>query len=356
MSLHVTNRHFIRGLVGLTLGTASCGPTGEDFSQSVPAPRATGAAGQGGDATGVKSDQHQDEFGEPFPFYTSSGGPLAVVARPEIVVWAESDRIQFCPAAGCGDDPAVRITESSLSEAPLPNTLAADGSRAYWLASGPDGPAARSCRFTQCSGAPETVLDAFSGPFFKGLVVADGTLYAFNEFGAFGCPASGCNRTPTRLFGVYDSGKFFMTADATGLYMGLDGEAHGTFHCAFGSCPPSLFAPLVTTVGQVAASDGNLYVLASTTIETCPVTGCGDAPTALASDQSNVTAMAADSSGVYWTVGGEDGSVLRCSLPRCAGGPVTVASGQANPVSVSVNDGYVYWANAGGSLMAAKKL
>jgi hypothetical protein len=74
--------------------------------------------------------------------------------------------------------------------------------------------------------------------------------------------------------------------------------------------------------------------------------------TTLATGQINVTSMAVDRFGLYWTKSqgadaGLTGEVLMCPLPDCVGGPRVLASAQANPVSISASQGHVFWVNRG---------
>ena len=63
----------------------------------------------------------------------------------------------------------------------------------------------------------------------------------------------------------------------------------------------------------------------------CPVTGCGNAPTVLASYPTwlGAGALAVDGTDVYWSmedVSGMWGQIVRCAMGGCGGAPVPLAS------------------------------
>ena len=81
----------------------------------------------------------------------------------------------------------------------------------------------------------------------------------------------------------------------------------------------------------------------------CAKGGCGGSPTTLASAQGSPTAIAVDSTNVYWTTG-TDGKIAKCAVGGCGGMPTVLASGEMDP---EAKDAISHRAHAFAALKAA---
>jgi len=106
---------------------------------------------------------------------------------------------------------------------------------------------------------------------------------------------------------------------------------------------------------EIAVDSTNVYwttTQADGSVMKCAISGCDDAPTAIATNQEFPWGIALDDAGgIYWTNGGASdaatGAVMRCDIAACAGGPTVVASSQAHPGGIALDSTRVYWANSG---------
>lgn len=83
----------------------------------------------------------------------------------------------------------------------------------------------------------------------------------------------------------------------------------------------------------------------------CPVSGCPDGATVLASGQAKPEHLSAGATHVYWTASA-GGQVLRCAKAGCGGAPEVIAAGQASPRGLEVSSAapgdarsFVFWTN-----------
>jgi len=284
---------------------------------------------------------------------------VAVTTDGTAVVWVEPTAVRACPASGCGTTvpPALNVTPFG---APVVDAVGIDQDSVYWLSSTTIQRCGRGgCATNETFAAlPPNAIGAW-----RQLAVRGGVVYAETRTAVYQCPVGGCGQTPTSIFGRPDDYGTPFAVDETGIFISVTGEGYGTYYCPFGGCPPTIGEPLSTPGGaRLAAAAGTVYMWEPQgNITSCPSTGCAGGATVLAPAQTTLTSLAADPSGVYWTISdGTTGSVLKCALPDCAGGPTTLAAGQANPVSLGVSEHLIVWANAGtadapGSVMGLAK-
>jgi hypothetical protein len=112
------------------------------------------------------------------------------------------------------------------------------------------------------------------------------------------------------------------------------------------------------TVGvrELAAANGTVFYSWSgqvgpafaRMIRACALSGC-TTPAKLTDTPVNadVVDMVADSSGVYWAVGGDQGAIWMCPGQACVGGARKLAENQANPFSLQLQGDFVYWGAMG---------
>jgi hypothetical protein len=152
------------------------------------------------------------------------------------------------------------------------------------------------------------------------------------------CPVGGCSGSPA----VVVSGRTgigAIAADATRIYWVELGTAVGG-----GKLPLRSY-----TNGQIVE---------------CTATGCGNAPTTLASYPTwlGAGAIAIDGANVYWSTedaGGAWGTIARCAIGGCAGTPTKVGSTatlKSPTLGLALDATRVYWTDPGsGKVFAVAK-
>ena len=89
---------------------------------------------------------------------------------------------------------------------------------------------------------------------------------------------------------------------------------------------------------------GNVYwtTYGDGTVRTCPASGCGGAPTTLASVQNSLASLAVDATNVYW-VNYQTGTVMKCGVGGCGGSPTTLWLGPAGLTAIAADGTNVYF-------------
>jgi hypothetical protein len=106
-------------------------------------------------------------------------------------------------------------------------------------------------------------------------------------------------------------------------------------------------------VGAITAANGLLFYaltgpFQARLIQACSTSGCTSRTTlADTPPKQDVVDIAADSSGVYWALGGDQGSIWMCPGTSCTGGARQIAGDQSNPFSLSLQGNFVYWGTMG---------
>jgi hypothetical protein len=120
--------------------------------------------------------------------------------------------------------------------------------------------------------------------------------------------------------------------------------------CEAAPCQPTVLASGTnpSTAGGLVVDSTNVYWLdsASGQVLACAKTGCGLAPTVLASGQGGPSGIAISGGTVYWT-NMTAGSVASCAVGGCAKSPTQVASGLVSPGGIAVDASNVYWVETG---------
>jgi hypothetical protein len=336
---------------------------------------------------------------------TTSGGTVlatgqaltALAVDANNVYWLENtlgttgapSQVKRCAISGCDNKPTT-VWESSV----FMSYLSVAGGQVWTTAS----PSVRSCPVGGCTGAASTFATIAMGDatYFESLAASESTVAWGTSAGVYACPLGGCaNSGPVELFPF--EGTVASLAIRGGLVYGLNlaadgiqgfGQLNQFFACSTSGCAdtgPTVLGAAKTN-GALALDDTNAYWIDSGTSNTgfagvkpdppsawadgavyaCPLSGCPGGPTALVKYPMwyASTAIAADSSGVYWTVGtvpeefdGYPGNLVRCSSTGCGGAPTvlaTLATGSTPAIALDENN--VYWIDvaAGAIMMRAK--
>jgi len=234
-----------------------------------------------------------------------------------------------CDAGGpCFAPPLALATGQS----PPPKLLAVDATNVYFT----DGHAVKECTIGGCGDAPTTLWSS-TYFFIQGIAAAIGNVYftAGTQYIA-SCGASGCNDTPTNLLTTLNTQFSGFAADDQSVYW----NGAGIHACALGGCneTPFTYASPPNAYGLGVDDEVIAWSEQSTTIVVCPKPGCSGGPLTLA--QSDWVGPIAIGAGiVYWIDQGQpngghkvpitqrtNGAVLACAATGCGGKPTVVAS------------------------------
>jgi hypothetical protein len=217
-----------------------------------------------------------------------------------------------------------------------------------------------------CSAASCTQTTAASGSGIVTVIsprlVGASLFYYSNDFGA---PSYAANSM--RCWSVSDGGcNGFASvngmppyaSDGVSLaYVPMSSGAPSTYVACPVTGSPCTPIGLTPTSGvlAVAASGGTFFTAWSglvgpnqvRQIQSCPLSGCTTAAKVTSTPLSEtVVGLAADSSGVYWALGGDGGSIWMCPGVSCTGGARQLAAQQAFPTSLQPFGNFVYWGAA----------
>ena len=268
-------------------------------------------------------------------------------------------QILRCPVGGCGGAPLVLASNLTQGSVQAPAAFASDGQSLYWSTlSGVE-----RCGLAGCGDQPQ----ALSQQETDGLAVFQGTLY-WTQFAAelYDCPVGGCGGSVTTLWSAgYSPCDVGVAVDASGIYWVAQGPAT-LYSCPLGGCggtPTTLMASTETVAAarEVALDANNVYFTDGNPmigmIVACAKSGCGPAPTVLASALDAPVGITTDGINVYWTETGPDflagspvtgtGSVRKCAVGGCGNAPINIATGLTSPGAIALDDAYVYWTEAG---------
>jgi hypothetical protein len=327
-----------------------------------------------------------------------------------------------CMGGACQQGVCVPLPAGVLASGQLtPSSIVVDEINVYWVNESPstvEGPRQiLKCAKNGCNNQPTviaTLIDGVAWPYNneRGLAVDTRNIYWEDCWqpiglpsGLFSCPIAGCNSGPPAElrqfedFGdialsgnhVFAIGAPILGADGnpvpvsrTKTGAGLSGVGPWqVFGCAIDGCDPGADAapsvlwstpqdPNIASIVGVALDTSNAY-FASTingTILTCPLTGCGGAPTVLSPDSLMADAgqllpwrLATDEANVYWDLtryetnlaGPAEGQVLACAKAGCNGSPTVLASGLRNPWGLVTDGTNVYFLEHGDTRTANAK-
>jgi hypothetical protein len=291
--------------------------------------------------------------------------PVALASAPGIaglttdgttLYWPAGASVYSCLGSGCSGTPFV-ITNKGPSK---PATILEVAGSVYWLGVGLYGAAINTCPVSGCgSNTPLTVpkANAITG----GLATDGQRLYwAFlapdggNDTPLFDCPLSAISLC---MPASYESQSAYTPATANPAYsIASNGSSVVWLEGTDGNVSACPAASSCSKVTNLASNRSNLSILAvdssraywfdSAGLSSCTISGC-TSPTPIAAGSGN--SIATDGTDVYWTSGT---SVMRANA---AGTVDTVASNQPGASYVAVDSARVYWAVNTGWVMSVAK-
>jgi hypothetical protein len=227
-----------------------------------------------------------------------------------------------CSVAGCNNTPEL------LSDHPALSLAVADGSL-YVIP--PYSCQLEACLTSGCATPPNLLWSNDSGTTLTAgqAVAADARdVYWTTMSMVMRCARGGCNGDPTILVSRADVvwGLGPIALDTSNVYFGHDNSYES---------------------GQ--RRDGEILA--------CAKTGCAGSPRLVGPSPEGPSSLATDGINVYWTERDtslsygttNDGLLRKCPVAGCGDGPTTMASGFGRPSTVAVDGDYVYWTDAGAS-------
>ena len=153
-------------------------------------------------------------------------------------------------------------------------------------------------------------------------------------------------------------GPISVATDGAYLYWvneGLASVMGGVMGCPLSGCgtAPTQLASGRASPQGLAVVAGNVFwneqPAGGTQVFRCATGGCGGSPTLLATDQGSGTFtywLTADATNVYWA---DTGKVLKCPATGCGTNPTLVA-GSPTPFGVAVDATNIYWSTQNGQV------
>jgi hypothetical protein len=234
--------------------------------------------------------------GGPAEVVASSGtpGPWGIVVDATYAYWfsGRGQRVLRCPKGATGCTPTV------ISAPATPSQIAIDGNDVYWWASGD----VVACSIDGCRDQPTVLATGVTTSGFVA-VATDGTsVYwaAGNDVGK--CPVGGCGDASTILATGLVMSAPSIALDHQNVYWtednGRSPMGGAVFRCAIGGCDggPDLLAGDAGDPEQLVTDGTRVFFIQDpnppfltgsrnpTAVVTCPIDGCGSAPTVLYAD------------------------------------------------------------------------
>ncbi len=289
---------------------------------------------------------------DPVTLTTTLALPSAVRGVGQNLYVLRTGGIDRVPKAGGA--PVSLVTPGTLSGVvSLPYALAVDPNYAYFFAAGGAATTVFRCALGGCFTIPQALVPTgISNPL---AIDVDATTLAwgatYQEIKS--CASASCTAASTLAPSEEGRTQISLTK---GYVVWANEFNRAVYRCERVGCtaPTELAGSnvLASPPGPLVVYGDTAYFATSASIYSCAVAGCGGAPTAIAQMPGVASAIAADASGVYWTVpaAGNAGVVASCGAGKtCGATPVLVASARANPVSLALDDTAVYWVEADGA-------
>lgn len=300
--------------------------------------------------------------------------PFSLEMNATRAIWYDREAVLSCRLADCANTAPIvlHLLENTNGFLPQfsPQQLAIVGEN-FYFGRCPSG-STNDCGIGRCSltGCRDTGLAWLSTQQYDRRVAlvtsGPGAIYSYSPGNALNLVrtslADGSSNQPPinyrdYLQAVYVDSVDLVYVDDNPSQANPDG---GLYRCPAAGCSGSRQRLLPPPVKQLTVHDRVAFVSSgpatSSSIVSCSLDDCAGTERVLSTQQSYVSAIAADQSAVYWaSLGAQSiatneeplGTISRCALPNCAGGPTVIARGLLNPVSVRVSNDYVYWLTYG---------
>jgi hypothetical protein len=339
----------------------------------------SGASGGGGSGAGASGGGGEGgSFPEPQVLLSDLELPDDVFLFGDDVLWVEDEpsggsTVFRCSKAGCPGGPASVVTSQDWIFSPD-----IEGTALYWSVWSEGN--TESCPLDAPCVAPTTVVDVVD-PQWDIDVDGDSLYFVAGEPDVHligKCALAQCDLSSLVVLATGQSRAWdIFVADGYVYWTSLgtppafdDGKL---LRCSTNGCgdAPTIIADNRTDLNAFTVRGSRVYwaefgdfldTEATDTIFSCPVDGCvGGVPDLFATEVFGIDSLTADESRVYWTERGRppfylEGRVRSCPLDGCAAAPKVHAVQQQGASGIVVDDTNLYWTTSlGGDLMTAPK-
>lgn len=270
------------------------------------------------------------------------------------IYFSNANKLLACPKSGCVLAP-TQLDDMGTSGYPVGNVLVTNGS--LFFVSAPTQSTERDsvylCPLAGCP-SPATIIahGGLNGLYWFGNAGND-VYYSIDakQVSRLSCqPNAGACTTGSPVVPeipnvlVANSSEIYFV-DTLGLqkcpYAGCPGTATATGATVLTSLVPTGIVFSAGT-GLVYMAFGNMNQFGSGAIRTCTMATCdAQMPKVFVSGRDVVTGLTVDATGVYWV---ETSTLYTCPITGCVGGPRTLATGiTATTVQPVTDDAFVYW-------------
>jgi hypothetical protein len=265
----------------------------------------------------------------------------------------------YAPPSGNMDGVVAPAAPPSYS--PYVFSLATDPGNDVYLGKTTKSSGSSTTTYPGFYAAYDLVFDSVNSEFFT--ISENGGQFYVNSFNASGT-ITGYGPSQTLKISPYA----YLGIDTNSIYIPDTGNGR-VLYCplsASESCGSAATALTGLTNPYAAYSDGtNLWVLSSGTgsngtVSQCPVmTDCAMQPTPFASGRSGLASamVVAGSSDVYWSETGTsagDGKIMSCPVAGCGSAPTVRVAGLTDPSGIAQDNTSIYFLDAYGVYKLAK--
>ena len=278
---------------------------------------------------------------QPFVIANEPGQPMAIALDTTHVYWtnATTGDLRRAPIAGG----AAETLYDGPSGTDLGDGLVRSGSDLYFTIGDVDGGVFK-CPATGCgTTGPVPVVAPLDSPEYVGL--ADGGVLLFSEFGFNGrvgrCTLP-CTSGPTFVAGPESFPKF-VAASSDAVYWSTLVPGPGNLQASLGGGAATTLVP--TQAVQQIVVKGNEVVFAQRGSGVKAIARDGGPPRRIYEPFTQTERFAIDGTVIYFNDSSTAGRILQCPLVGCGDAGTTVASDQKRPYAVVVDETSVYWTN-----------
>jgi hypothetical protein len=270
---------------------------------------------------------------------------LAVSPGGDAVFWMNSGQVLRCAADGNnGTTPRIIATHGNTATPSWPYKIAATLNYVFWAAQ--DGLAV--CPAIGCANQQVTP-NAFTDIIREVIRTDDGDVRVVTKVhGLVACLASDGTCSSDSIcqasWGSLNSG----WATTTGAFygesenVGVIYTCQGTTKTGLANVGPPRFVRVVSDTVYAAKGQVGVY--------RCATVGCSGEASPIITGLTDISSMAVDATGVYWTSVGSatapTGGLYRMNVDG-TGSVATIAENLAQPTSLQLAEGYAYWVEQG---------